>query len=148
MASFNRVILLGNCTREIELKYTQSNTAIAEVGLAVNEKVKRGGEWCDDVVFVDVTCFGRTAEVAADFLRKGSPVFFEGRLSLSQWEKDGKKFSKLKVIAERLQLLGSKGRRDDHQDDEPEYPKHNADPASNRAARQADADKGDESIPF
>lgn len=108
MASYNRVMLMGNVTRETELKYTSGNTAVTDLGLAVNERVKRNGEWCDDVTFVDVTLWGRTAEVAAEYLSKGSPVFIEGRLKLDTWEKDGQKRSKLSVVGERMQMLGSR----------------------------------------
>jgi single-strand DNA-binding protein len=110
MASFNRVILLGNITRDIEVKYLQSGTAVTELGLAVNEKYKnQSGEWVEDVVFVDVTLWGRTAEIAGEYLGKGSPVLIEGRLKLDKWEKDGQKHSKLRVTGERMQMVGSKG---------------------------------------
>ena len=80
MASYNRVILLGNLTRDIELKYTQGGTAVTDVGLAVNERRKAAnGEWVEETTFVDVTFWGRTAEVAGEYLGKGSPVFIEGR---------------------------------------------------------------------
>ena len=109
MASFNRVILLGNLTRDAELRYTPSGTAVTDIGLAVNDRRKgANGEWVDEVTFVDVTLWGRTAEIASEYLGKGSPALIEGRLKLDTWEKDGKKNSKLKLIGERLQLLGSK----------------------------------------
>lgn len=110
MASFNRVILLGNTTRDIEVKYLQSGMAVTEVGLAVNDRRKgQNGEWIEETTFVDITLWGRTAEVAGEYLSKGSPVLIEGRLKLDQWETDGQKRSKLKVIGERMQLLGSRG---------------------------------------
>lgn len=110
MASFNRVILLGNVTRTVEVKYLQSGMAVAEVGLAVNDKRKNNaGEWVEEVTFVDVTLWGRTAEVAGEYLTKGAPVLIEGRLKLDQWETDGQKRSKLKVVGERLQMLSSRG---------------------------------------
>lgn len=109
MASFNKVILLGNTTRECELKYTQGGTAVCEIGLAVNDKRKNAaGEWIEEAVFVDCTAWGRTAEVAAEYLPKGSPVLIDGRLKLDQWEHDGQKRSKLRVVVEKLQLLGRK----------------------------------------
>ena len=112
MASFNRVILAGNCTKEVELKYTQSGMAVVELGLAVNEKRKdAGGNWVDDVVFVDVTFFGKTAEVAGEYVQKGSPILIEGRLKLDQWtSQSGEKRSKLKVTGDKLVLLGTKPR--------------------------------------
>lgn len=109
MASFNRVIILGNLTRDPELRYIQSGTAVCEVGLAMNEKRKQGEEWIDESVFVDVTLWGRTAEVAAEYCTKGQPLFVEGKLKLDTWEKDGKKHSKLKIVGEKIQLLGNKG---------------------------------------
>ena len=109
MASHNRVILLGNVTRDIEVKYLQSGTAVTEMGMAVNDRRKnQQGEWVDEVTFVDVTLWGRTAEIAGEYLSKGSPVFIEGRLKLDTWEKDGKKNYKLRVVGERLQLIGSR----------------------------------------
>jgi single-strand DNA-binding protein len=110
MASFNRVILLGNLTRDVEVKYLQSGLAVAEVGLAVNDRRKnQAGEWVEEVTFVDITFWGRTAEVAGEYLSKGSPVLVEGRLKLDQWESDGQKRSKLRVVGERMQMLGSRG---------------------------------------
>lgn len=109
MASFNRVILLGNVTRDIEVRYLQNGTAVTDIGLAVNDRRKTAdGNWVDDPVFVDITLWGRTAEVAGEYLSKGSPVMIEGRLKLDTWESDGQKRSKLKVIGERLQMLGSR----------------------------------------
>ena len=108
MASFNRVILVGNLTRDPELRHIPSGTAVSEIGLAVNDRVKRNNEWVDETTFVDVTLWARTAEVATEYLSKGSPVLIEGRLKLDRWEKDGQKFSKLRVIGERMQMLGSR----------------------------------------
>jgi len=109
MSSYNRVILMGNITRDIELRYTQGGTAVTELGLAVNDRRKNpAGEWVDETTFVDVTLWGRTAEIAGQYLGKGSPVLIEGRLKLDMWEKDGEKRSKLKVVGEKLQMLGSK----------------------------------------
>jgi len=97
MASFNRVILVGNLTRDPELRYIPSGTAVTEVGLAVNDRRKTAsGDWVDETTFVDVTLWGRTAEVASEYLTKGAPVLIEGRLKLDTWEKEGKKGGKLK----------------------------------------------------
>lgn len=110
MASFNRVILMGNLTRDPNVRYTPSGTAVCEIGLAVNERRKnQSGEWVDEVVYVDVTLWGRTAEVAGEYLTKGSPLLIEGRLRMDTWEKDGEKRSKLRVVAERMQMLGTRG---------------------------------------
>jgi single-strand DNA-binding protein len=107
MAAYNRVILVGNITREIDLTKTQSGTAVTDIGLAVNERRKnQSGEWVEDPQFIDITLWGRTAEVAAEYLGKGSPILIEGRLKLETWESDGQKRSKLKVVAEKMQMLG------------------------------------------
>ena len=101
MSNFNRVILMGRLTRDIELKYLQSGTAVTEVGLAVTDRRKnQAGDWVEEPVFVDVTLWGRTAEIASEYLSKGSPVFIEGRLKLDTWETDGQKRSKLRVVGE------------------------------------------------
>lgn len=110
MASYNRVILVGNLTRDIELRYTPGGMAVTDVGLAVNDRRKAAnGEWVDETTFVDVTFWGRTAEVASEYLSKGSPVLVEGRLKLDTWEADGQKKSKLRVVCERMQMLSSGG---------------------------------------
>jgi single-strand DNA-binding protein len=110
MASFNRVILLGNITRDIEVRYLQSGMAVTDIGLAVNDRRKnQQGEWVEETTFVDITLWGRTAEVAGEYLGKGSQVLIEGRLKLDQWEKDGQKHYKLRVVGERMQMTGSKG---------------------------------------
>jgi len=111
MASFNRVILLGNLTQDVEIRYIPSGMAVTDVRMAVNDRRKNAdGEWVEEATFVDVTLWGRTAEVASEYLSKGSPVFIEGRLKLDSWETgDGQKRSKLKVVGERMQLLGGRG---------------------------------------
>ena len=109
MASFNRVVLLGNVTRDPELRYISNGTAVTDIGLAVNDRRKTAsGEWVEETTFVDVTLWGRTAEVAGEYVTKGSPLLIEGRLKLDTWEKDGQKNSKLRVVGERMQLLGSR----------------------------------------
>ena len=110
MASYNRVVLVGNVTRDPELRYISTGTAVTDVGLAVNDRRKNAaGEWIEETTFVDVTLWGRQAEVAGEYVTKGSPLLIEGRLKLDTWEKDGKKNSKLRVVGERMQLLGSRG---------------------------------------
>jgi single-strand DNA-binding protein len=110
MASYNRVILVGNLTRDPELRYIPSGTAVSEIGLAVNDRVKKDGQWVDETTFVDVTLWARTAEIANEYLKKGSNILVEGRLRLESWEgKDGQKRSKLKVVCDRMQMLGGKG---------------------------------------
>lgn len=108
--SYNRVVLIGNLTRDVEVKYLQSGMAVTEIGLAVNDRRKnQQGEWVDETTFVDVTLWGRNAEVASEYLSKGAPVFIEGRLKLDQWESEGQKRSKLRVVGENLVLIGGRG---------------------------------------
>ena len=108
MANFNKVILAGNLTRDPELKYTQSGQAIAKFGLAINRKFKQGEETKEQTCFVDITAWGRTAEVVNEYAKKGRPILVEGRLEYSTWEKDGQKRSKLEVVAENIQFLSSR----------------------------------------
>lgn len=111
MASFNKVILLGNLTRDPEVRYTPKGTAVTELGMAVNRVyTAENGEKREETTFVDVTLWGRTAEIAGEYLKKGRPVFIEGRLQLDTWDdkQSGQKRSKLKVVGEGLQLLGSR----------------------------------------
>jgi single-strand DNA-binding protein len=110
MASFNKVILVGNLTRDPELRYTPKGTAIAKIGLAVNRVwTNEAGEKKEEVTFVDVDIFGRTAENVGQYMRKGRPILIEGRLKLDQWDdkQTGQKKSKLGVVAETVQFLGS-----------------------------------------
>jgi single-strand DNA-binding protein len=107
MASYNRVILVGNLTRDPEIRYIPSGTAVCDIGLAVNEKYKNAkGEWVEQATFVDVVLWARTAEVASEYLSKGSQVLVEGRLKLDTWEKDGEKKSKLRVVCDRMVMVG------------------------------------------
>ena len=110
MASFNKVILVGNLTRDPELRYTPKGTAIAKIGVAVNRVwTNEAGEKKEEVTFVDVDVFGRTAENVGQYMRKGRPILIEGRLRLDQWDdkQTGQKKSKLGVVAETVQFLGS-----------------------------------------
>jgi single-strand DNA-binding protein len=110
MASLNRVLLMGNLTRDIEMRYTPSGLAVAQMGLAMNRKFRdtKTNELREEVTFVDIDAFGKTAETAHQYLSKGRPVFVEGRLKLDQWDdkQTGQKRTKLKVVAERIQFVG------------------------------------------
>ena len=132
MASFNKVILIGNLTRDPELRYTPKGTAIAKIGLAVNRVwTNEAGEKKEEVTFVDVDVFGRTAENVGQYMRKGRPILIEGRLRLDQWDdkQTGQKKSKLGVVAETVQFLGSA----------PGAGEGGSAPAAPRAARPAPA---------
>lgn len=108
MASLNKVFLMGNLTRDPEVRYTPKGTAVADLGMAINMTYRtQDGTDREEVVYVDVVTWGRQAETCGQYLSKGSPVFVEGRLQLDQWEdKDGQKRSRLRVRAERVQFLG------------------------------------------
>jgi single-strand DNA-binding protein len=109
MASYNRVILVGNLTRDVEVKYTANQTAVTDIGLAVNDRRKTAtGDWVDEPTFLDVTLWGRTAEIASQYLSKGSSVLIEGRLKLDTWESEGQKRSKLRIVGDRMQMLGGR----------------------------------------
>ena len=111
MANFNKVILLGNLTRDIEVRFSQNDLAIGKFGMAVNRQTtSRDGEKRESTCFVDLTAFGRQAEVLQQYVGKGSPLFVEGRLEYSTWEaKEGGKRSKLEVIVENFQFVGGRG---------------------------------------
>ena len=107
---FNKIILVGNLTRDIELRYAQSGTAIAKTAIATSRKFTSNGEKKEEVCFVDITFFGRSGEIANQYLRKGSKILVEGRLNFEQWvDQNGQKRSKHSVIAETMQMLDSKG---------------------------------------
>jgi single-strand DNA-binding protein len=144
MASYNRVLLMGNLTRNPEIRYTPSGTAVADLGLAVNENFKnKAGETVEQTCFVDVVVWGRQAETASEYLHKGSPVFVEGRLQLDQWEsQQGEKRSKLRVRADRVQFLGSPGKSAEYADAPAAAPQASSAPVV--APEAAD----DEDVPF
>lgn len=109
MASLNKVMLIGNLTRDPELRYTPQGAPVCEMRLACSRTYKTpSGEKKEDTLYIDVTTWRRQAEVASQYLKKGRPVFVEGRLTYDEWEtSDGQKRSKIRVTAERLQFLGS-----------------------------------------
>lgn len=156
MASFNKVILVGNLTRDPELRYTPKGTAIAKIGMAVNRTWRtETGETKEEVTFVDVDIFGRTAENVSQYMRKGSPILIEGRLRLDTWDdkQTNQKRSKLGVVAEIVQFLGSA--RGGGEGGAPEAPAPRSRPA--QAAQQpppppadagADDPAGDDDVPF
>src|SRR3954453_4112639 len=111
MASFNKVLVMGNLTRDPQLKYLPSQMAVVEFGLACNRRFKTAaGEDREEVTFVDVSAFGKTGELINQYFQKGKPIFIEGRLKYDQWEdkNGGGKRSKLAVVAENFQFIGSR----------------------------------------
>ena len=111
MASFNKVYLMGNITRDIELRYTPGGAAVCDMGLAVNRRWSANGQDQEETTFVDVTVWNKQAENCSRFLKKGSPCFIEGRLRLDTWDdrESGQKRSRLRVVAENVQFLGARG---------------------------------------
>lgn len=111
MGNYNKIFLMGNLTRDPTMKYLPSNTPVVEFGLAVNRRFRRqDGEQGEETLFVDCEAFGRTAEVINQYLKKGKPIFVEGRLKLDQWQdKDGNKRSKHRVTVESFQFVDSRG---------------------------------------
>ncbi len=111
MPNLNKVMLMGNLTRDPEIKYTPKGTAIANFGIAINRVfTPEGGERREEVTFIDLEAFGRTAEVIGEYFKKGRPIYVEGRLKLDQWDDktSGKKMSKLRVVVESFEFLGGR----------------------------------------
>ena len=154
MANLNKVLLMGNLTRDPEVRYTPKGTAVTELGIAVNRIYSgENGEKREEVTFVDVTVWGRTAENVGEYLKKGRPVFIEGRLQLDSWEdkQSGQKRNKLRVVADNVQFLGSRGSGGGGPEEGDEAPRSR--PSS--GARSAPPPKGagpaepdDDEIPF
>jgi len=108
MAQLNKVLLIGNLTRDPEVRYTPKGIAVADLGLATNRTYRtESGEEKEEVCFVNLVVWGKQAETAGKYLKKGRPIFVEGRLQFEQWEKNGEKRTTLKVVCERFQFLGS-----------------------------------------
>ncbi len=153
MANFNKVILIGNLTRDPELRYTPKGMAIAKVGLAINRNwTSEGGEKKEEVTFVDVDIFGRTAENVAQYMKKGRPMMVEGRLRLDQWDdkQTGQKRSRLGVVAETVQFLGSPSGGGGGEGGE-SAPRRSAPAASApapSAAAEPDMPPSDDDVPF
>jgi single-strand DNA-binding protein len=107
MASdINKITIIGRLTKEAELKYTNTGTAISKLSIATNKKRKSGDEWIDEVSYFDVVLFGKTAEALNQYLEKGKQIAIDGELKQNRWEKDGQKRSKVEIIANGIQLLG------------------------------------------
>ena len=142
----NKYLVAGNLTRDIELRYVPSGEAVADIGLATNRKWKtETGEEKEEVTFLNCVAWGKQAEAAAKYLKKGSGVFIEGRLKLEQWEKNGEKRSALKVVVERLQFIGGKKEGGEGSQDHPGDTGAQQAPAT---GAQADATDYNSDIPF
>ena len=157
MASLNKVMLIGNLTRDPEIKYTPKGTAIAQIGLAVNRTwSNEAGQKQEETTFVDIEFFGRNAEIAGEYLKKGRPAYIEGRLKLDSWEdkQSGQKRSKLKVVGESLLLLGSReggaggGGGGGFEEGRPRNPGGSGRPVPPKTPPDPDLDSADDDIPF
>ena len=160
MANVNKVMLLGNITRDLEVRYTPKGTAVCDLGMAVN-RIRTGdnGERIEEVTYVDVTIWGRQAELAGQYLSKGRSVFIEGRLQLDQWDdkQTGQKRSRLRVVGENMQFIGGQGGSGGNQggssapsQQAPPSEQQQAPPQSNQggAAAAENFDNDDDDIPF
>jgi single-strand DNA-binding protein len=158
MASFNQVILMGNLTRDPELRYTPKGMAIAKFGLAINRTWKtETGESKEEVTFIDIDAFGRQAETLCQYVKKGSPLFVEGRLRLDQWDdkQTGQKRSKLGVVLEGFQFLGGSRSEGGNESPRPPRPAGAASPGAPTPAAAASAQPDsdvpppeDDDVPF
>jgi len=152
MASLNKVILLGNLTRDPELRYAPNGTPVTRFGLAVNtQRSGQGEDRKEEVCFVDIVAFGRQAETASEYLSKGRPVLIEGRLQWHSWEaQDGQKRSKHEVIAERIQFMPRGGREEGMERTSPGQGMEHTSPAPSRAGAEMDLPPAleDDDIPF
>ena len=156
MANVNKVMLLGNITRELEVRYTPKGTAVCDLGMAIN-RIRTGdnGERIEEVTYVDVTLWGRQAELAGQYLAKGRPVFIEGRLQLDQWDdkQTGQKRSRLRVVAENMQFIGGGGQSGGvnaprQQSGQPPQAQNQAPPPQGGAPAADSFDNDDDDIPF
>ncbi len=151
MANLNKVFLMGNLTRDPELRYTPQGTAVASFGLATNRRWKGpNGEEKEDTVFVDVTAFARQAEVISEYMSKGRQIFIEGRLKLDQWQdkESGAKRSKLTVTVESFQFIGGPGQGGDAPQGGQRRAQRPAASAASASADDADSGPVDDDIPF
>lgn len=161
MANYNKVILMGNLTRDPEMRYTPKGTAIARLGLAVNRRyTTETGEAREETTFVDIDAFGKQAEVISQYMRKGSAMLMEGRLKLDQWDdkNTGQKVSKLRVVLEGFQFVGARGDGGSgggggSEGSTAPAPRPQARPPQNRPAPPAGGESGhqlsdDEDVPF
>ena len=157
MANVNKVILIGNVTRDPEVKFTPKGSAVADVGLAINRNYTLdNGEKREETIFVDVELWGRLAEIAGEYAKKGRPIYIEGRLRMDTWEDkaSGQKRSRMKVVGENLQLLGSRpssgggsggGEEEGHHESRPQRTAARPAPAQQQPPQSSEPD---DDIPF
>lgn len=150
MANMNRVFLAGNLTRDPEIRYTQAGKAIADLNLAINRRYKTSsGELKEDVCFVNIVAWERQAELAGEYLRKGSSVLVEGSLRLDQWEANGEKRSRLRVVADRIQFLDRLKKSEVGDAPEARAPQEQSTPAAETDGQHPSEEKSDaDNLPF
>lgn len=162
MANYNKVILLGNLTRDPELRVTPKGTSVCQIGLAVNRYYRNdAGDTQEETTFVDIEAWGRQAEVISKYVTKGNPLFVEGRLRLDSWEnKSGEKRTRLKVVLENMQLLGGRGEGgggqgspDSHApqargESQSSAPTRNPSSSSSSTSSASSSDEIEEDVPF
>lgn len=138
MPNLNRVFIMGNLTRDPEMRYTPSNTAIVQIGIAINRTWKnQAGEKQEEVTFIDAEAWQKTAETINQYFQKGDPIFIEGRLKLDQWEdKEGQKRSKIKVVIENFQFIKSKSGEQGGSEEQPPARTGGYGPQGNKALNQ------------
>jgi len=149
----NHVVLVGRLTRDAELRYTASGTALCNFSIAVNRRVKKGEQWLDEASFFDLTLWDKQAENLNKYLVKGTQIAVQGELRQDRWEKDGQKFSKIQVFVENLQLLGSargtsEGRASEQGSSMPSRPAEPRNPAPQKPADEFDPSAYEDDIPF
>ena len=150
MANINRVFLAGNLTRDPEIRYTQSGKAVADLNLAINRRYKASsGELKEDTCFVNIVAWERQAELAGEYLRKGSSVLVEGSLRLDQWEANGEKRSRLRVVADRIQFLDRLKKAEIGDAPETSGPREQSTPAAESDVQPPSEEKSDaDNLPF
>lgn len=151
MANFNKVILMGNLTRDPELRVTPKGTSVCAFGMAVNRvfRSSEGGETQEETTFIDLEAWGKQAEIISKYVSKGNPLFVEGRLRLDSWEsKTGEKRSKLKVIVENMQLMGGRGGESGPQGSDSYAPAARSSSPSGQRSAPAPSDDIEEDVPF
>ena len=159
MANVNKVILIGNVTRDPEVKFTSKGSAVTDIGLAINRNYTLdNGEKREETTYVDVELWGRLAEIAGEYAKKGRPIYIEGRLRMDTWEDkaSGQKRNRMKVVGENLQLLGgrtggpgpSSGGEHEGYESAPAAPRRSAPPQAQRQVAPPPSDMPDDDIPF
>jgi single-strand DNA-binding protein len=146
MASYNKVILMGNLTRDPESRTTPNGKSVCSFSLAMNRRYKtESGEDRDETTFIDCESYGKQAELIAKYMTKGRPLMVDGRLKLDTWEKNGEKRSRIKVVVENFQFMGS---RDDAKDGAPAAESGDYESVSPTARKTSDKAPGDDDVPF